>query len=230
MEDATQRSFIRKTKMNRIITSYSHLYDNKVIVNDRIVFYQENIIKFADFVKTVLKQELIVYPKFYKMDAISKLGFLASELVLKVKPLEGYKPEEVGVVLSNSSSSLDTDLAHNETIKNRSSYFPSPSVFVYTLPNIVIGEICIKNNIKGENAFLISEVFSGKLLFDYVNELFNSGRVQACLCGWVEVMGDQCNAVVMLVEKAGQGFNNELSAFKPMPFNVENLNLIMTRN
>ena len=216
--------------MDRIITSYSHLRNNKVIVNDRIIFYQENIIKFADFVKTDFKQEQIVYPRFYKMDAIGKLGFLATELVLKVKKIEGYRPEAVGVVLSNSSSSLDTDLAHNETVKDRSAYFPSPSVFVYTLPNIVIGEVCIRHQIKGENAFLISEAFNGKMLFDYVDELFNSERVEACLCGWVEVLGNNCNAMVALVENIDQDLKGGGTGFNSMLFNAENLNLIMTRN
>jgi hypothetical protein len=199
-------------------------------VNDRIIFYQENIIKFADFVKTVFRQEQIIYPKFYKMDAISKLGFLAAELVLKEKSIEGYHPGAVGVVMSNSSASLDTDIAHNETIKDRASYFPSPSVFVYTLPNIVIGEVCIKNKIKGENAFLISEAFNGRLLHDYVEELFINERVEACLCGWLEVMGNNCNAMVALVEKAGPGLDESGSGFKPLPFNADNLNFIMTNN
>ena len=216
--------------MNLNITSYSHLCDNKVIVNGRIVFYQENILKFADFVKTVFKQEQIVYPKFYKMDAISKLGFLAAELVFKERSTDGYRPEAVGVVLSNSSSSLDTDIAHNETIKERTSYFPSPSVFVYTLPNIVIGEICIRNKIKGENAFLISEAFNGKLLLDYVEELFNNERVDACLCGWIEVMGNNCNALAALVEKGEPTSDDNHSGFKPILFNAENLNFIMKRN
>jgi len=215
--------------MDLTITSCSHIYDNKVIVNDRIIFYQENIIKFADFAKTVYKQEQIVYPKFYKMDALSKLGFLAVELVLKERKLEGYHPEAVGVVLSNSSSSLDTDIAHNDTIKDRSGYFPSPSVFVYTLPNIVIGEICIRHRIKGESAFLISEAFNGRLLCDYVEELFNNNRVEACLCGWVEVMGDNCHAMVMLVEKNNPPMDG-ISGLRPMLFNVENMNFIMKRN
>ncbi len=230
MADAMQPSYTRKIKMGQIITSYSHLHDNKVIVNGRIIFYQENILKFADFVKTVFKQEQFIYPRFYKMDAISKLGFLATELVLKEKTIEGYLPEAMGIVLSNSSASLDTDIAHNETIKDRSSYFPSPSVFVYTLPNIAIGEVCIKNKIKGENAFLISEAFDGKLLFDYVNELFKSKRVEACLCGWVEVMANNCNAMVALVENTGAALDGRSSGFEPMLFNEENLNLIMTRN
>lgn len=225
-----QQSYIRKTDMERYITAYSHLRNNKVIVNDRIIHYQENILKFADFAKTIYKQEQVVYPKFYKMDAVSKLGFLAAELVFKEKTIEGYSPEAVGVVMSNSSSSLDTDIAHNETIKDRSVYFPSPSVFVYTLPNIVVGEICIKNNIKGENAFLISETFSGKLLFDYVDELFNRQRVEACLCGWTEVMGNNCNALAALIENAAGGLQETRGSFVPLPFNEENLNCIMKRN
>ncbi|MCX6306860.1 MAG: 3-oxoacyl-ACP synthase [Bacteroidetes bacterium] len=216
--------------MDRIITSYSHLHDNKVIVNGRLIFYQENILKFADFVKTVFKQEQIVYPRFYKMDAISKLGFLAVELVLKEQTIDGYDRDTVGVVLCNSSSSLETDIAHNDTIKDRTAYFPSPSVFVYTLPNIVIGEVCIKNKIKGENAFLISESFNGRLLCDYVDELFNSKRVDACLCGWVEVLGNNCNALMVLVENQDDEKVNKSPGFNPVIFNEENLNFIMKHN
>lgn len=230
MVDATLRSYIRKIKMDQIITTYCHLHDNRVIVNDRLIFYQENIVKFADLLKSVYKQEQITYPKFYKMDILSKLGFIAAELVLKDNKLEGYLPEDVGVVMSNSSSSLDTDIAHNETIRDRSSYFPSPSVFVYTLPNIVIGEVCIRHKIKGENAFLISETFSSNLLFSYVNELFANGRVKACLCGWVEVMGNTSDAMVALVENTGRDLQASVTGFKPLQFNVDNLNLIMTRN
>ncbi len=216
--------------MDRFITSYSRLHDNKVIVNGRLIFYQENIIKFADFIKTVFKQEQTVYPKFYKMDAVSKLGFIATELVLKDAKLAGYPGESVGVVLSNASSSLDTDLAHNETIRDRSGYFPSPSVFVYTLPNIVIGEVCIRNKIKGENAFLISETFNASLLHDYVSELFNNERVEACLCGWIEVLANKCDAMMVMVEKEDHCRNGGASGMKPMLFNAENLNFIMKRN
>jgi len=216
--------------MNLCITSYSRFHGNKVLVNDRLVFYQENILNFADFIKSVYKQEQINYPKFYKMDAISKLGFLAADLVLKEATVEGYPPDAVGVVMSNSSSSLDTDMAHNETIKDRSSYFPSPSVFVYTLPNIVIGEVCIKNKIKGENAFLISETFDARLLCDYVEELFINERVEACLCGWVEVLGDNCNAMVALVEPEARRRNEDIPGFRFLPFNAGSLDLIMKRN
>ena len=171
------------------------------MVNDRLIFYQENILKFADFIKSVYKQEQISYPKFYKMDVISKLGFLAAELVLKETTVDGYLPEAVGVVMSNSSSSLDTDYDYQELIRDKSNYFPSPSVFVYTLPNILIGEICIRHRIKGETAFFVSEKFDPEHLGLYVTHLFDQGKITACICGWIEVFKENYHSVLFTVEK-----------------------------
>ena len=230
MADAMLPLYIKKYSMDLVIASYCHLWDNKAIVNNRLVYYQENILMFADFIKFVYKQEAINYPKFYKMDSLSKLGFLAAELVFKASAIEGYRPETIGIVVSNSSASLDTDMAHCGTIDDRSSYFPSPSIFVYTLPNIVIGEICIKNKIKGENAFFITEKFDGKLMAGYISELFINKRVEACLCGWTELRGNTYNAMMALVKPSGHRNDADISGTAPLPFNAENLNLIMTHN
>ncbi len=213
------------------ISSYCLIKENKVIRNDRLIFYQENISKFADFAKSLYKHAQIGYPKFYKMDSISKLGFLTTELVLQEKPVAGYFPEKVGIVFANASSSLDTDLAHQETIKNRSGYFPSPSVFVYTLPNIVIGEVCIRHKIKGENVFFISETPDSGLICRYVTELFENKRVDACLCGWIEVLGSQFCSWVMLIEKSVNAFSaNQPAEYTPKAFDIENMNLIFKPN
>ena len=187
--------------MDLYITTYILISEKKVIVDDQLRFYKENFINFADFIKSLYKQEGIVYPKFYKMDNLSKLGFMAAELILGKRDTNSFRKEETGIVLANSSASLDTDIIHQESIKDRSRYFPSPSVFVYTLPNIVIGEICIKHKIKGENAFFVSETFEPQILVNYVSEMMGSNRVQACLCGWVEMMGGKYEALMCLVEK-----------------------------
>ena len=110
-------------------------------------------------------------------------------------------PWEIGVVLSNASSSLDTDLKYFETTKD----IASPSLFVYTLPNIVIGEICIKNNFKGENAFFVSEQFNAGFIEQYVNNLVNNNILQACICGWVELLEENYKAALFLVEKNSGG-------------------------
>ncbi|MEI6434489.1 MAG: 3-oxoacyl-ACP synthase [Bacteroidota bacterium] len=217
--------------MELFITSYCQIHDYKVMVNDRLIFYQENSSKFADFAKSLYKQAQITYPRFYKMDALSKLGFLSTELLLQEKTIAGYNSEKVGVVFANAGSSLDTDLTHQETIRNRSGYFPSPSVFVYTLPNIVIGEVCIRHQIKGENAFLISETPDAGLICNYVNELFDSERVDACICGWVEATGSQFASLVMLVEKsAGNLPSDGIKNLPPKTFNIENVNPILKFN
>ena len=86
------------------------------------------------------------------MDNLSKLGWLASEVLLKNSfDKENYQPEEIGIVLANANSSLDKDIKYWESVQDMA----SPSLFVYTLPNIVIGEICIRNHFKGENALYI---------------------------------------------------------------------------
>ena len=79
------------------------------------------------------------YPKFFKMDGLSKLGFLASEMILNDDENRFTPREDVAVICFNSSSSLDIDMQYQETIADNENYFPSPSLFVYTLPNIVTG-------------------------------------------------------------------------------------------
>jgi hypothetical protein len=141
------------------------------------------------------------YLKFHRMDRLSKLGWLASEMLLKNEIETGsYLPEEIGVVLSNASGSLDTDIKYAESMKT----IPSPSLFVYTLPNIVIGEICIRNRFKGENAFFIAEQFDANFIKQYVSNLLNNNILQACICGWVELLEENYKAALFLIEKKGR--------------------------
>ena len=152
------------------------------------------------------------YPKFYKMDRLSKLGWLAAELLLKDSfNAEKYEPGEIGVVLTNASSSLDTDLKYFETVKDMA----SPALFVYTLPNIVTGEICIRHHFKGENAFFITEEFDADFIEQYVSNLFNNNILQAAICGWVELMDEHYKTVLFLIEKENTGTG--------IPFTKENI-------
>jgi hypothetical protein len=147
------------------------------------------------------------YPKYFKMDNLSKLGWAAAEVLL-----EGWNstcnPEEIAVVLSNANSSLDTDYRYTATTKD----IPSPSVFVYTLPNIVIGEICIRHRFKGENAFFLSEAFDARLLVSYVSLLLRQDIARACITGWVELLGDSFKAALFLIEQVTTADALSLSA------------------
>jgi len=143
----------------------------------------------------------IDYPKFYKMDTLSKLGWLASEMLLAGENrVNSFQPDEIGIILSNANASLDTDIKHFNTLQG----IASPAIFVYTLPNIMIGEICIRNNFKGENAFFVSSSFDAEFTESYISKLLDRQILKLCICGWVDLLETDYKAVLFLV-----GFGKE---------------------
>ena len=183
------------------ITSSCVIDDNKVFKDDQLVF-EGKAVRAADFLVELYNYIAPDYPKFYKMDNLSKLGWLAAEILLKNSfDRAACKAEETGVVLSNSNSSLDTDRRYFQTI----SEYPSPSLFVYTLPNIVIGEICIRNQFQGENAFFVFDGFQPDFLEQYVTGLIKNGTVRTCICGWVDILADNYKAALYLVREDQKG-------------------------
>ena len=97
-----------------------------------------------------------VNPKFYKMDPLCRLGFVASELLLQAEGDRRDTPrDDRAIILFNRSSSIQADEAYQASIQDAEDYFPSPAAFVYTLPNIVTGEIAIRNHYQGETSFYI---------------------------------------------------------------------------
>lgn len=189
-------------KESGIITSFCIVRDYKLILDGKLLL-ESTTRDFPDFVSRLYKHSGISYPKFHKMDNLCKLGLMTSEFLLKDKALSGrYAGDETGIILMNSSSSLDTDRNHQKTIAHRNEYFPSPSVFVYTLPNVVIGEICIRNRIFGEGNFFISEKFNPRFVFGYVSLLLDDNLAECCITGWVDVNERSFGSVLYLVEKS----------------------------
>jgi hypothetical protein len=200
---------------NDLFISASCVISDHVVYKNGQPVFEEKASDLPEFLIAAYRHFELQYPKFYKMDNLSKLGWLANEVLLhgsfdKTK----FKPEDTGIVLSNASSSLDTDARYYETTKN----IASPALFVYTLPNIVIGEISIRHHFKGENAFFIFEGFDAGFIEQYVSNLFNNNILQCCICGWVEVLDNNYNATLFLTEK-------DKSA-NSVNFTKENLNKI----
>ena len=180
-----------------VVKNYSKITHNTVSLNGEKVFSGQGL--FDEFSEAVYRHFKISYPKFFKMDNLSKLGFLASELVLneESKPQDPYKH---GMIFSNKSSSLDTDVKYNRMMKKG---IANPAVFVYSLPNIVIGEISIRNGFKGESTFFISDQYDIPFQVNYVNSLLNNGVLDYCLCGWVELMKENYEAFLYLATTKG---------------------------
>ncbi|MBR0078738.1 MAG: 3-oxoacyl-ACP synthase [Bacteroidales bacterium] len=143
----------------------------------------------------------MAYPKFFKMDCLSKAGILAAEMVMRAV---GQANEELksdwGVVCFNSASSLDDDRTYQATIQDPENYFPSPSVFVYTLANIVAGEMAIKYKLRGETSFYVSEHFDKEKLKKVVADVFAQTNAKHLLAGWVDYDNGHCNVQLFAFE------------------------------
>lgn len=134
------------------------------------------------------KKEINDYPRYYKMDPLCRLGFVASELLLRAEGLERFRETaRRGVLLFNRSGSLMADKAFEATIADADNHFPSPSAFVYTLPNIVTGEIAIRNHYHGETDFMLLPQCDWKWIDRICQAHLSSGASDSLLTGWVEV-------------------------------------------
>lgn len=153
-----------------------------------------------NFLTTVYRNQNFNYPKFFKMDSASKAGFLCAELLEKDFPIDR---KNFGVIMMNNFSSSETDKNFEKTICDIENYYPSPSIFVYTLPNIMTGEICIRHGFKGESSFYVFEKF---LPEEFVNIVGDS--LEFCdyaLAGWSESDENSgLKSVVFLVSKTSE--------------------------
>lgn len=155
----------------------------------------------SNCVNTELKEKYydlnLDYSKFFKMDSLCKLGILGVELLLIENRNLFANKNNVGIILQNKSSSLDSDLKHQSGIENNA---VSPAVFVYTLPNIVIGEISIKYKWKSEGVFFIDEEIDYELLSQYSNTLLKERRTNLNLIGWIDVIKSQYSLKLCVVD------------------------------
>lgn len=133
---------------------------------------------------TLYKQMIGNYPKFYKMDGLSRLGFVASEILLNAE--KGETDKERAIIFFNHSSSIASDRNYKESIKDKDNYFPSPSIFVYTLPNIVTGEIAIRNHFQGETSFFILPDKDEKMMEEILQASCRDAQSKSFLTGWID--------------------------------------------
>lgn len=133
---------------------------------------------------SLYKQMIGNYPKFYKMDGLSRLGFVASEILLNAEKEE--TEEEKAIIFFNHSSSIASDRNYKESIKDKDNYFPSPSIFVYTLPNIVTGEIAIRNHFQGETSFFILPDKDERMMEEILQASCRDAQSKSFLTGWID--------------------------------------------
>ncbi len=165
-----------------VIVDGQHLYDLREVPPAEIPVYLYKILGLA-------------YPKFFKMDRVSKLGFIATELLMQVVDLAVDK-DKVALLLTTADGCREIDEKFAASMED----IPSPALFVYTLPNIVAGEICIRNGFKGEQMVWVAEAPDEKITNAYLQSLFAKGNTMACLVGFVNAYRDELKAELRWVK------------------------------
>lgn len=133
------------------------------------------------------------YPKFFKMDLPSKLAILSFELLQRETEISDSW--HTGLVISTLQGCLDIDLQFEQ---NRQG-IPSPALFVYTLPNIMLGELAIRHQIKGEQCCFIDAPDDIDMLHFYTDDLLRNQQMKTVFCGHIEATGSGLNATLLRV-------------------------------
>ncbi|MCR4737295.1 MAG: 3-oxoacyl-ACP synthase [Bacteroidales bacterium] len=191
---------LQREKTTISVISECKINDDSVILNGQTIITRtgESDNWMADIYHSIGMQ----YPKFFKMDNLCKAGTLAAELLLKDVDFdrETVKPDWA-VVLMNQASSLDDDRHYQATIQDADNYYPSPAIFVYTLANIVTGEIAIRHKIGGESSFYVFPAFSSELVQKTIDQCFAANpELTQIICGWVDYDNGRCDVRMYLVQ------------------------------
>lgn len=168
----------------------------QVNVDETSVFVSSQT-DFHTFSREAFKSRGEANMKFYKMDDLCKLGYLASAWLLD--GIE-YGEEECGIVMSGKYGCLDTDIRHQQIIDSEGDSSASPAVFVYTLPNVVAAEISIRHHIKGENIWFWSEDETMSDIKKYASIMAASRDLKYCIAAHIDFINGDYFAIFELLE------------------------------
>ena len=134
----------------------------------------------------IYRQEVGDYPKFFKMDVLSRLGILLTERLVAGEEGRFQPREDRAVLVFSREGCLANDRHYVESMKD----FPSPALFVYTLPNIVSGEISIRNKYAGETSAFVLEKYDDEVIFALVRQAFQDPVTQSAVVIWADCASD----------------------------------------
>lgn len=177
-------SRISEDKVNADVLRTVLVESSRILLNDKEV-YSSDSVDFQDFIRSAFKTVCGPNMKFYKMDSLSKLGYVAAEVLLD--GIE-YGEEDCGLILSGVYGSLDTDIRHQQIIDTETDASASPAVFVYTLPNVVEGEISIRHHIKGENTWFWSDDRTLSDVREYAVLSMSAQDMKYCIVGHIDFL------------------------------------------
>ncbi|MBS1630513.1 MAG: hypothetical protein JST27_10690 [Bacteroidetes bacterium] len=133
------------------------------------------------------------YPKFFKMDKLCKWAWLGAEALLQ-KPeggwlYDGLDKQHIALAIATRDGCLDVDHRFLDSMQQ----LPSPALFVYTLPNIMLGEVCIRHGFKGEQLCLIQDEFQPEEMLFWLKDSCHRHGTTHALFGWLNASDTQCS-------------------------------------
>ena len=136
-------------------------------------------------VTEIFKKYLADGSRFFKMDLYSRLAYVGTTLLAK-DTLEGVNPEDVALFIFTLNGSVLADRKHLSTFSNPDEFYPSPAVFINTLPNVVLGEIAVRNNIKGETTLVMLPDRDETTIDRILEASLSATRPSVMIYGWVD--------------------------------------------
>jgi len=175
------------------IQSHCLIRGRSITVNGNTFLEMDPSTALNDFLKAAYRELHIDYPKFHKMDGLSKAIFIAAELMARIS---GPYSSDTALIFSNYSSSYIADSKHAADIFATEHPTASPATFVYTLPNIAMGEISIRHQLHSENVFFIFDSYFPEFLVPYVHSVLDGQKATDAISGWTEVTEQTCDLLL----------------------------------
>lgn len=198
----TRNGYVKGLDRKAVETTKKHhveISNTGVILNGKRVVTN---LTGKELLTSLYKSYIGNYPKFYKMDGLAKLGFIAAELLSQAESDNISHKDKRAIIFFNKYASVNADRKYLETISDAENFYPSPSEFVYTLANIVNGEIAIRHKCKGETCFYVLPDKNENMINNIIQSAFLDEDTESMLTGWLEYENDnKFNANISIITK-----------------------------
>jgi hypothetical protein len=116
---------------------------------------------------------------FGRLDPLCRYALTAAEIVGWPVAEEDESRSELGLVLGTEFGCFSVDAEFLKGVKGAGA---KPLKFLYTLPNIALGEIAIRHAVRGLNLCVMAGPESGLLALWQGHDLIADGEARGCLC------------------------------------------------
>lgn len=190
----------RNQQIDPVPAHHVNITEKRVVVDGNRLSVKSNG---KPLLTELYKENVGDYPRFYKMDILCRLGLIATELLLQAEGKQRFEEcDDRATILVGHHGSIVADKKYLESISNPEDYYPSPERFVYTLPNIVTGEIAIRNHYHGETGFFYLDNRDDDTIRQIINTAFQDDTTKSVIGGWIDCENeDLYEADLYLIEK-----------------------------